>query len=139
MEAVLGELRRDPEGVLPADGDEGVDAEVLEVALDLLDAALDLDRVRPGGAQDGAAPREDAAHRRDVEWHGQTLERALPSVAEAHEVVAVVRHAPADHRADDRVQSRAVAAAGEHSNAHDPFSFDDWPLVGAPAHDRSRL
>ena len=54
----------------------------------------------------------------DVERHGEALERALPAVAEADELVAVLGHALADDRADDRVETGAVAATGEHSDAH---------------------
>ena len=48
------------ERVLAADGDQGVDAEVGQRRLDLLDAAVDLVRVGPRRAEDRAAPRQDA-------------------------------------------------------------------------------
>ena len=119
MEAVLGELRRDPEGVLPADCDECVDAKVLEIALDPFDAALDLDRVGTRGSEDGAAPRQDAAHRRNIEGSREPFERTLPAITESDEFVAVLLDASADHRADNCVQPWAVAPTREHSNAHD--------------------
>ena len=61
---------------------------------------------------------QDAAHRGDAERHGQALERALPAVAEADELVAVLADALADDGPDDRVEAGAVAAAGEDSDAH---------------------
>ena len=118
VDAEVVQLGRDTERVLAADGDQRVDAEVGEVLLDLLDAALDLERVGARGAEDGAAARQDAAHLRDAELAGRALERALPAVAEADELVAVLLDALADHGPDDGVQAGAVAAPGEHSDAH---------------------
>ena len=46
------------------------------------------------------------------------LERAAPAVAEPDELVAVIGHAGAHDRADDRVQPGAVAAAGQNSDSH---------------------
>ena len=54
----------------------------------------------------------------DAQRHGQALERALPAVAEPDELVAVDPDALADDGPDDRVQAGAVAAAGQHSDAH---------------------
>ena len=62
----------------------------------------------------GRMPR----HCCDAELHGQALERALPAVAEADELEAVGPDALADDGADDRVETGAVAATGEHSDAH---------------------
>ena len=107
-----------PEGVLAADRDQRVDAEVAQVGLDPLDPALDLVRVGPRGAEDGAAARQDAADLLDVQRHGLALQRAAPAVPEADELVPVDRHALADDGADDRVEAGAVAAAGEHADPH---------------------
>ena len=90
-----------------------------EVVLDLLDAAVDLERVGAAGAEDGAAARQDAAALlRSPSVHGQALERALPAVAVADELEAVHADALADHRPDHGVEAGAVAASGEHSDAH---------------------
>ena len=83
-----------------------------------LDAAVDLDRVRAARAQDRPAAGQDAADLGDAQLRGEALERALPAVAEADELVAVLRHALADDGADDSVETGAVAATGEHSDAH---------------------
>ena len=63
----------------------------------------------------GRMPR----HCCDAELHGQPLERAPPAVAEADELEAVVADALADDRPDDRVETGAVAATGQHSDAHE--------------------
>ena len=54
----------------------------------------------------------------DAELHGHALERAPPAVAVADELEAVPGDALADHRPDHGVQAGAVAASGEHSDAH---------------------
>ena len=55
VDADLAQLGRDAQRVLAADRDQGVDGQVMQVGDDLLDAALDLERVGPAGAEDGAA------------------------------------------------------------------------------------
>src|SRR4029079_11709928 len=115
----LVKLRRPPERVLATDGDQRVHTQVLQVVLDPRDAVLDGERVGPRGAQNRAAPRQQPAHRRDVQRHGRGLERASPAVAEAEERVPVLRYALADDGPDDRVQPGAVPASGEHPDTHD--------------------
>ena len=112
------ELGGDAQRVLAADGDQRVAAVGGEVVLDLLDAALDRERVGARRAEDRAAARQDAAHLGDAQRHRVVLERAPPAVAEADELVAVLLDALADRAADDRVQAGAVAAAGQHADAH---------------------
>ena len=68
--------------------------------------------------EDGAAPVDEAARAVDGELDGLAVDHAAPSVAEPHQLVAVHAFALAHDGADDRVQSRTVAAAGEHPNAH---------------------
>src|SRR5690606_17379450 len=116
---LLVQLGGHPEGVLAADGDQSVQAVVLHALDHLLHPALDLERVGPGGAENGAAARQDATHRSDVQGHGQVLQRSLPAVAVAHELVAVFGDPLADHRSDHRVEAWAVTATGEHANSHD--------------------
>ena len=118
VDAALVQLGRHAEGVLAADRDQRVDAELVQVRRDPLDAAVDLERVGARRAEDRAAARQDAAHLGDAERHGDVLERAPPAVAEADELVAVDADALADDGADHRVQAGAVAAAGQHSDAH---------------------
>ena len=118
VDAEVVQLGRHSEGVLASDGHQRVDAEVEQVLLDLLHAALDLERVGARGAEDGAAAREDAAHLRDAELAGHPLQRSLPAVAEPDELEAVLLDALADDGPDDRVQTGTVASSGEHSDAH---------------------
>jgi hypothetical protein len=88
------------------------------VLLDLLDTAVDLERVGARGAKDGAAPGQDAAALGDAQLHGQPLEGAPPPVAEPDELEAVVADATTYDGADDRVEAGAVATAGEDSDTH---------------------
>src|SRR5690606_42070773 len=84
-----------------------------------VDPALGRVRVGPGGAENGGAARQDATHSGDVQGHGQVLQRSLPAVAVAHELVAVFGDPLADRRSDHRVEAWAVTATGEHANSHD--------------------
>jgi hypothetical protein len=56
---LLVQPRRDPERVLTADRDERVEALPAEVFEHAVDAATDLVRVRPRGAEDRPAPRQE--------------------------------------------------------------------------------
>ncbi len=112
------QARRRPQGVLAADRDQAVDPRRREVRGDPLRAAVAGERVGPRGAEDGAAAGQDAAHLGDAERHAVGLQRPPPAVAVADELVPVVAGALADDRADHRVQARAIAAAGEHSDPH---------------------
>ena len=118
VDARLVQLGGDAEGVFAADGDQRVDAEVLQVAPDPLHAVLDGERVGPRRAEDGAAPREQPAHGRDVQRHGGGLERPAPAVTEPEERVAVLGDALANDGPDHRVEPGAVPASGEHADAH---------------------
>ena len=89
-----------------------------EVVLDPLDAVLDLERVGPAGAEDRAAAGQDAADLVDAEGHGLALERTPPAVPEADELVAVDADTLADDGADHGVESGAVSAAGQDTDAH---------------------
>jgi hypothetical protein len=113
VEAVGGAQR-----VLAADRDEAVQVERRHVGADDLDAVLALEGVGARGPEDGAAAGQDAARRLDRELDVAVLERPSPAVAEADDGVAVHVDPLADHGADDRVQPRAVATAGEHANPH---------------------
>ena len=102
----------------------------VQVLRDPLDAAVDLERVGPRRAEDGAAARQDAAHLGDARAAScSALERAPPAVAEADELVAVDADALADDGPDHRVQPGAVAATGQHSDTHDALRSS--PLVGS--------
>src|SRR3954453_1487361 len=115
---VFGEARRDTQRGLAADRDQAVDAQRREVGLDLLDAALDLEGVGSRGAEDRATARKNAASRADVERHRVALQRPAPAVTETDELVAVDLGALAHDCADHRVETRTVAATGQHSDTH---------------------
>ena len=119
VEAVLAvQARGGAERVLAADRDQPVDPGRREVRGDPLGAAVDRERVGPRGAEDGAAAGQDAAHLGHAERPAVVLERAAPAVAVADELVPVLAGALAHDRTDHRVQARAIAAAGEHTDPH---------------------
>ena len=111
FDAVVHQPPRDAERVLAADRDQRVDALVGEHALELLEAALLLVRVRPRGAEDRPAAVEDPARVLVGEGGAVAGEHAGPAVAEADELVAVHVDPLAHDGADDRVEAGAVAAA----------------------------
>src|SRR5439155_5811942 len=110
------EAGRDSERVFAADRDEGLKLDRREVLEHSLDAALDLVRVRPRGAEDRPAAREQprdlpVPERRVV----LPLDESAPALPDADDVPAAVERAPRD-RPDDRVQTGAVAAARQDSD-----------------------
>jgi hypothetical protein len=124
----VGQSRCHPEGVFTTDGNKGIHAKRPHVVLDGVDTAVDFDGVSARRTQDGAAARENPAHLRDAEFHGEPLQRALPAIAEANKLVPVVRHSSTNNGADYRVQTRAIAASGQNPNAHVPIP---WLFVNA--------
>src|SRR5207344_171778 len=118
-DAVLAvQPRRRPQCVLAADRDQAVDTVGLEVGEEPLGAPLFLERVGARGAEDRAAARQDAAHLGHAERAAVALQRAVPAVAVADELVPAAFDALAHDRADHRVQTWTVPAAGEHADPH---------------------
>ncbi len=125
---------RHPERVVPADGHHRVDAESLQGCQHRSGSVLGDEGIGPRGAQHGPAQRQEVLTPVRVQVEGPPFEHAPPAVEEPHRLVAVDLVAGEDHRTDDRVQSRAVATAGQDADAHplDPLppvdpGFDDEP------------
>ena len=91
---------------------------VCHVLADPLGPVVALEGVRARRAQDRAAARQDAARRLDRQLLVGVLDRTAPAVAEADDRVAVAVDAAPHDRADDRVQTGAVAPSGEHADPH---------------------
>ena len=70
------------------------------------------------GAQHGAAHAQQSAHRAIVEGADAALDRAEEAVLHAHHLGAMAQQEALGRRANDRVQSRAVAAGGEDADPH---------------------
>jgi hypothetical protein len=110
---LVDESPGDAQRVLAADRDQRAEPALAHRLAHLVDAALDLERVRARGAEDRAAAVQDAARGLVGELHRLVLEHARPAVPEPHELVLVDIDALADDAADDRVQAGAVAAPRE--------------------------
>src|SRR5947209_15351273 len=82
-----------------------------------LDAAVDLVRISTRGAEDRPAAGQDPRDLARPERHEDALDEPAPALAHA-ERVPPARERPAADRADDRVQPRAVPAAGEDPDPH---------------------
>ena len=93
-------------------------------------AALQAVRILAGigarSAKDRATARQDAADRREVEFHGLIFQQPAPSFHETHEAVFVVKGPLAYYRPNHRIQSRTVAAARQHSDFHCLSQSDFW-------------
>ena len=113
-----GEPPGDAQGVVTTDGDERVEAGVLDGAQALLDAAVDLHRVGARAAENGPADVEDALEGALVEvGEVAVAEQALPAVAHLHHASP----AGVGHRADGAdggVETGGVAPAGENADPH---------------------
>ncbi len=101
-----GRLQR----ALAADRDDRVQTQFLDVAPGPLHAVPQVRGLDPGGAEDGAAAGQDAAHRIQVELQIVALQEALPAVPETDDLVAVVGDGTVHDGPDDGVQAGAVAA-----------------------------
>ena len=83
-------------------------------------AAVLREWIGPQGAEDRASARKDAPHVRNAKRSGVVLQRPVPAVAIADELVPAAFDAFADDGPDHRIQAGAVAPAGEHADAHSP-------------------
>ena len=126
---IICELLGHTQCVLATDRDQRLDAGSLDVRPDPLQSTVDLVRVGPRGPQDGATTCEDPVDVRETQRTDQALQRALPTVPEAHELIAVSLHSPDHRRPDNRVQSRAISAACQHSDSHESQSSGDLPTL----------
>ena len=97
------------------------------------DAVVGLQRVRTGRAEDRPAAVDQPARARDRELHRLVVDDASPAVAEPDDLVAVDPFALAHDGADDRVEPRTIAAAGEHSDPH-PYILPGNPRELAYIH-----
>ncbi len=109
------------ERAFTADGQDAVDARILERPSDVLgSAARSLIGVGATRAEDRAADLRQTLHVVAREREEVPVDDATPSVTDADEVESVCRRALEDHAADDRVQTGAIAAAGEDADSHVP-------------------
>ena len=88
---LLVETGGNAERVLAADRDQGVEALALEVRKHLLDPAVHLEGIRPGGAEDRPSSRKQPGDLTGPERLEQTLDQPLPALEDADDL-AVPRH-----------------------------------------------
>ncbi|MPM82448.1 hypothetical protein SDC9_129509 [bioreactor metagenome] len=118
----LGQLQGVLGGAATADADQGGQLVPLVVLddrrhhVDGFVADPELVRLVARGAEDRAAGGEDAGQGHRVERDVAVLDQAADAVAEADHLHAVVPHSRLAEPADRRVQPRAVAPCGQHSD-----------------------
>ena len=113
VHAVLAQELRHRLRVVAAQGDEGIDLVGLENLLHFVNAAGNLFDVGARGVQDGAALQLDAVGVFQGERNKVVVEHAAPAVEKADELVSVVVDALFYSGINDRIQSGAIAAAGQ--------------------------
>ena len=133
IHAVSTELGGDAERVLAADGDQRVDALAFDRVVHAGDAILGLVRVRPRAPEDRPSPMEQSPRVGGGELDRVAVDHAAPSVTEPDDVVAVDAFTFPHHGPDDRVEARAVAAAGENADPHRHLRHRVSLHVGAPS------
>src|SRR5713101_8467781 len=84
----------------------------------MIDAIGVLRGISSRGAQDGAAARENASDRVEIEGHALVVDQAAPAFLEADEFVFVSEDAFAHHGADHGIQAGTIPTAGQHTNLH---------------------
>ena len=120
-QAALSDAMRDRHRAVAADRDQRVQTQRACVRHGLGRAGLAGQRIGlVAGAQDGAALHQDAADAVPVERPGQRGFAHQPgkAVADADHLGAALPQQRLGDRADHRIESGAVAAAGEHAYAH---------------------
>ena len=116
--SVVKKFLRYRKRVVAANGDQRIASMFLEVFRAALQAVRTFGGVGARGAQDSAATRQNARHRRQVELHGFVFQQPAPALHESHKLVFIVKGALAHDRPNDRIESRTVAPARQHSNFH---------------------
>ena len=81
-------------------------------------AVVILVRIGSAGPQDRASPREDAPNRGDIKRHRVPFQGSSPPVTKSDELVTVDLNALSYDSSYHGVQTRAVAAASQHSYTH---------------------
>ncbi len=91
-----------------------------------------LRRIGAGSAQDGAAARQNTAHRVEGEGHAPVLDDASPAFHEADKFVFVGEDALAHYGANNGIQARTITSAGQHTNLHGsaPLRGLGWKSLG---------
>ena len=108
--AHLVQLERPAEGAVAADDHQPLHAVAVEVAQCSLAAFLRPELLGAGGAQDGAAAAEDAAHRAGVHLPHPAVNQALVATLDAHGAHAQAQGG-AHHGADTGIETGAIAPA----------------------------
>jgi len=139
LRPLLAEQVRAGQAAVTADHDQGVDAEVQQVAR-CPPATVPLPELhRPGRPQDRAAALQDPAHIRRLHLADGISALDQPQVALGHRVdVDAVMHRCPHHRADGWVHAPGVAAAGEHCDAGGPSSGGRSCRLGHEASEGAR-
>ena len=107
-----------PNGVLTPDDNKTFDTQAIYCVENPAWTVVFSIRIGSAGPQDRASPREDATDGGDIKRHRVPFQGSSPSVTESDELT-VDWDALAYDSSDHGVQTRAVAAASQHSYPHE--------------------
>ena len=71
-----------------------------------------LGRIGARSSEDGSAARQNSAYGAQVQHHRLVLKQSPPPLEKPDELILVVKHSLAHHRADDGIQARTISSAG---------------------------
>ena len=112
VQALLVKLVGDPKSVLAANRDQPIQVQLRERLAQTPHAVLPLVRIRPGAAEDGAAPWQNSTRGLDIKLDVLPLEHAPPPVTEAEQLIAELVDPVAHDGPYDGVQAGTVTTAG---------------------------
>jgi hypothetical protein len=118
-ESELVHLLRAREGSLATNGDERIDAIRLERRTTPVESIVGREWVDSRRPKDRASTGEQPSASFDVERHVPIGHHALPPVEESNDLVAI-GGGLADDSANDGIETRGIAAAGEDCEFHAP-------------------
>jgi hypothetical protein len=113
-----GELGRHAQRVLTPDDNKTFDRQAVYGLENPAFTVVISIRIGSAGPQDRASAREDATDSADIKWHRVPFHGSSPPVTKSDELVPVDLDTLAYDGSDHGVQTRAVAAASQHSYTH---------------------
>ena len=112
------EFGRHAQSVLTPDDNKTFDTQATYCIENPLLTVVISKRIGSAGSQNRASPREDATDSGHIERHRVPFHGSSPPVTKSDELVTVDLDALAYDGSDHGVQTRAVAAASQHSYTH---------------------
>src|ERR1700676_1567243 len=108
VQAFFVEFLGDRQGIVPSDGDQGVNLVLLDGGDASVDSIRAFRRVGARRAQNGSATGQNSTDRVQVERHALVFDQTAPALHETDELIVIMKYTLTYHRADDGVQPWAI-------------------------------